>query len=377
MDIKPACSKAVSKARRKLKWQALEYLLGEANLESCRLPQTLRFKGHLTRAVDGTSFFTPRTDDLLLHFNPRNTTSDEGETHYPYGMLVTAINVFTGQPVAASVDDHRASERDLLKQLISKFGPGDLSLLDRGLGGSKVYLEFEKRGQFFVHRAQSTAERATPSYIRAFLTSGKKQDTVRIAAFDVEQEMDVMIKVRLVRGPDDNEDKPIAFVTNLLDKRKYRRREILALYQKRWSCETLYDRVKNLLMLESFHARSYNGVMQEIFANLLVLSLTAVAVTAVVEEDGLDPETELPSFKNAAEVVRRHLFSVIDHRIQRQRPKRLIKQILSEVRAVLYAIRPNRSYPRVSQQPIQSWNLKKSAKLRAFAEQQLRRGPSP
>lgn len=368
-DIDPVRRQSVSEARAKLSWQAFEYLLGAANLESDRLPSSLRFRGHLTRAVDGTSFFTPRTDDLLSRFTPRTTACDSGETHYPYGMLVTAVNVYTGQPVAAQVDDHRASERDLLERLLDKFESGDLSLLDRGLGGARIYLEFEKRGQFFIHRAQSTGKRSTPRYVQEFLASGKKQRTIEISTCDEKRNREVALKLRLIRGPVDSEGKPIVFVTNLLDRKRYSRFEIVALYRKRWSCETLYDRVKNLLRLQKFHARSVNGVLQEIFANLLILSLTAIAVTSVVKEDTVDVEVELPSFKNAAESIRRHLFAVVDHRIEGQKPRRLMRQILAEVRAVMYPIRPGRSYPRVSQQPIKSWNLKKSAKLKAFAKQ--------
>lgn len=368
-DIDPVRRQSVCEARAKLSWRAFEYLLCAANLESARLPASLRFRGHLTRAIDGTSFFTPRTDDLLSQFTPRTTTCDSGETHYPYGMLVTAINVYTGQPVAAQVDDHRASERELLERLMDEFKSGDLSLLDRGLGGAKVYLEFEKRGQFFIHRAQSTGERSTPSYVREFLASGQKQRTIEISAPDEKRNREVWLKLRLIRGPVDSEGKSIVFVTNLLGRERYPRSEIVALYRKRWSCETLYDRVKNLLRLQKFHGRSLNGVLQEIFANLLILSLTAIAVTAVVEKDAVDVEVELPSFKSAAESIRRHLFAIIDHRIDGQKPKRLMQQILAEVRAVMYPIRPGRSHPRVSQQPIKSWNLKKSAKLKAFAKQ--------
>lgn len=367
-EFEPARHQSVSEARAKLRWQALEYLLEQANLESASLPPQLRFKGHVTRAIDGTSFFTPRTDDLLLRFSPRKTGAEEGETHYPYGLCVAAINVYTGQPVRAIVDDYRASERAVLKAMIGGFTPGDLSLLDRGLGGVQVYLEFERHQQFFLHRAKTTGDRVA-GYIQAFLKCGTKQKTVEITVTDDETKIEGVLKLRLIRGPDDSEAKPMVFVTNLLNRKRYRRSEILSLYQKRWSVETLYGRVKNLLCLEKFHARSYNGVMQEIFANLLLLSLTAVAVTAVVVEDDVDIESTLPSFKNAAESIRRHLFSVVDHRITAIQPKKLMKQILSEVRAVMYPIRPGRSYARVSMQPIKSWNLKKSAKLKAFAKQ--------
>ena len=369
--IAPARRQSVSEARAKLGWQAIEYLLECANLEAAGLPARLKFQGHITRAIDGTSFYTPRSADLLCYFTPRGTRADEGETHYPYGMCVAAINVFTGQPVGAVVEDYRASERSLLKRLISGFSSGDLSLLDRGLGGAQVYLEFHRHNQFFIHRATASGE-SVAEYVRKFVESQKKQHHFTLSVKGEQPGEMFQVKMRLILGPTDSEGKPIVFVTNLLDKKRYRRSAVLALYRKRWSVETLYGRVKHLLCLEKFHARSYNGVMQEIFANLLILSLTAAAVSAVVDQDDVDIEAELPSFKAASEVIRRHLFSTIDHRIVGTKPKKLLKQILIEVRAIMYPIRPGRSYPRVSMQPIKSWNLKKSGKLKAFKIQKKR-----
>lgn len=363
--IIPARRQSVAEARAKLSYAALEHLLDCANLEKSALPSEFKFQGHVTRAIDGTSFYTPRSEELLSYFSPRKTRADEGETHYPYGLCVTAINVYTGQPVRAIIDDYKASERGLLKQMIEGFGKGDLALLDRGLGGAQVYLEFHRRGQFFVHRTKTSGERVA-GYIQEFLASGQRQMKLKISIKDDETGEIVRLQIRLVLGPKDSEGKPIVFVTNLTSKKRYAQDAIVELYRKRWTVETLYGRVKNLLCLEKFHARSYNGVMQEIFANLLILSLTAAVVAAVVDQDDLDIEVELPSFKNAAEVVRRHILGVVNHRIVGAKPKVRMKEILSEVRAILYTIRPDRSYPRVSKQPIKSWNLKKSAKLRAF-----------
>ena len=364
----PVRHQSVSEARSKLHWQGFEYLLGEASLEKSKLPKSLKFKGHVTRAVDGTSFITPRTPELLEHFSCRKTNAEEGETHYPYGLCVAAINVFTGQPTHAVVDDYNTSERDLLTKLLPQFGCGDLALLDRGLGGQKVYFEFHERGQFFIHRTKTTGDRVA-SYIQAFLQSGKKQKKIWITQPDLSTGEKKLMQIRLILGSIDSENKPIVFVTNLTRKQKYPRNEIIKLYQERWTVETLYDRVKNLLNLEKFHARSYNGVMQEIFANLLTLSLAAAATAIVIEEDKMDPEIEKPSMKNAVNVIQRHLFAIINGDLSSLKPKQIREQILIEVRAVKYKIRPGRSYPRVSMQPIQSWNLKKSAKLRAFQEQ--------
>ena len=362
-DLVPARKQSVSQARAKLSWEAFEFLLSRANMEEQGLPRRLTFKGHITRAFDGTSFYTPRSEELLTHFSPRNTKAAEGETHYPYGLLVTGINVFTGQPVKAAVDDYRVSERDLLLRLIDQCAAGDLALLDRGLGGGRIYAAFDVRKQFFIHRTKTSGERVA-KYVQKFLASGKRQKKITITVTDESGE-EVRIKIRMIRGPKDSDGKAIVFVTNLLSKSHYTWQDIVELYQRRWTVETLYGRVKNLLALEKFHSRSYNGVMQEIFANLLVLSLAALAVAAVVDEDGIDVREQLPSFKNAAESIRRHLFAIVDHRIEGKR-REIVAAILAEVRHVMYRIRPGRSYARVSMQPIKSWNLKKSAKIAAF-----------
>lgn len=362
--IYPAKRNAVSEARGKLSWEAFEYLHGEVNLEREGLPKDFRFKGLVTRAWDGSSFYTPRTDDLLEHFSVRKTGSEEGETHYPYGLLVTAINVFTGQPARAVVGDYCMSERELAKQMLSGFVHGDLALLDRGLGGRKVYMEFEKHGQYFIHRVKTSGDRVA-TYVREFLAGGRRQKTIKLEVRDEDGE-EHTIALRLILGPMDSEGKRIVFATNLPDDKCYKRKAIIKLYRSRWAVETMYGRMKNLLCLEKFHAQTYNGVMQEIYANLLVLSLAAATVAAVVDHDGVDTGVELPNFKNAVECIRRHLFSVIDHEIRGVKPKRLLKMILEEVSAIMYPIRPGRRYARVSMQPIKKWNLKKAKKIREF-----------
>jgi hypothetical protein len=258
-SLEPIKHQSVSEARGKLKWGAFEYLLGAANLEGDFSSDQFRYRGHVTRAFDGTSMIVPRTEDLLKHFTPR--MSKQGEGHYPSLMLVTGVNVFTGQPIAGSVSDHRGSEREHLVAMIRKHcHKDDLSLLDRGFGGDWVFLEFELAEQFYLCRMQTTGDRIS-GYVKAFLKSKKKSRVIKTSVMDKTTGKEVEIEVRLVRGPKDSEGKTIAFATNLIGP-KYTRRSILKLYRERWSVETLYGRVKNLLKVERFHARSFKRAGQ-------------------------------------------------------------------------------------------------------------------
>ena len=364
-----ANKQSVSNARNKLHWQAFEYLLHQANLERTGLPEDMQYKSMTVYAIDGSSFFLPRTPELLAVFTSRETgrPHKKAKTHYPYGKLVTAVNVYTGQPVSAQVDDHHVSERAMVLRMIRGFLPGTLSLLDRGLGGRSVFLQFEKLNQHYLNRTVTSGTRCA-RYVRDFLRSGKPEQLVSLEVEDPELERMVTIQVRLLRGPKDSEHKPIVILTNLLDRKRYGRKSLLRLYRKRWGVETLFNRVKNLIQLERFHARTYNGIMQEIFANLLILSLAATAVSAVIQKKKLDPERVLPNFKSAVETMRRHVHHVIGSRRGRRRlaARQLTKKILMEVARILYPIRPGRSYPRVSMQPIKSHNLAKVKKLREY-----------
>ena len=137
----------------------------------------------------------------------------------------------------------------------------------------------------------------------------------------------------------------------------------------------MYGRVKNLLKLESFHSKSVTGVMQEIYAKLLVISLTALIVLAVARELKLDPEVAAPSFKNAQALVRRHLFEAIlalHPKPTRNSARALAQQLIEEASRVIWKKQPGRSFPRVSKQPIKIWNLAKNKKLQEFKNAYLR-----
>ena len=66
-----------------------------------------------------------------------------GLGHYPGALMVTAVNVLTGQCKAARVFNHTCSERDQLRSMIElDFAPGDLTILDRGFGGDQMFSAF-------------------------------------------------------------------------------------------------------------------------------------------------------------------------------------------------------------------------------------------
>lgn len=371
--IEPPTRQSVSEARGKLRWEGVECLLSSANREKeLRQNPSFTYKGHVTRAVDGTCMRTPRTPDLLKHFTPSETHS--GYTHYPSLLAVTATNVFTGQPISTQISDNTVSEREGLRKLINGvFQPGDLSLLDRGLGGDWVFLEFEKCGQFYLCRIKFGGKKRTSSQAKYFLKHKKKSWVISKKVTDRVTGIEYEIQIRFIVGPIDGEGKRIIFATNLIDESVYTRKSLLKLYRMRWATETLYGRVKTLLKIERFHAQSYNGVMQEIFANLLVLSLTAFIWASTILHENISPQVIVPSFKNAVEVLRRHLLDVIDHRIIGGKPPHIAKTLVEQTGRVLWKKQSDRAHPRVSMQPVNTWARHKQKRIAQFNAAQKKR----
>ena len=247
------------------------------------------------------------------------------------------------------------------------FSRGDLSLLDRGFGGDQVFLHFDEHEQFYLCRMRSSGDRIS-LYLQSFLASKKKECVIRQNVTQAKTGQETEIRIRLIRGPKDGEGKQIILATNLLETKEYSRRSLLKLYRFRWTVETMYGRVKNLLNLEAFHAKTVNGVLQEIFANLLVISLTALVALGAAAALKLDPDIAVPSFKNAQSVVKRHLLEVIHlhPRLTKRKARRLARNLIAEASRVIWKKQPGRSYPRVSKQPIKKWNLAKNIKLKEF-----------
>ena len=371
-EVPPATHQAISKAREKLGWEAFRYLLEQANQDTELDSSRFRYRGHITRAADGTQLTLPHSDDVLELFEQR--TSKAGLGHYPGALMVTAINVFTGQCKAARVVNHICSEREQLRSMIElDFGRGDLTLLDRGFGGDQMFLCFDDNAQFYLCRMRSSGD-SLALYLRDFAASRKKHQVIRHPVIRPDTGEEVQIRIRLIRGPKDNEGNRVILATNFPDSKQYSRRSLLKLYRSRWTVETMYGRVKNLLKLEAFHSKSVNGVMQEVYANLLVISLTALIALGAACELGLDPEVAVPSFKNAQAVVRRHLFETILAHPEptRDAARALARELIEEASRVIWKKQPGRSYPRVSKQPIKIWNLAKNKKLKDFKNASLR-----
>jgi hypothetical protein len=365
-ELTAASRSSLCEARQKIHWRAFEYLLQETDRnihQEGSLPESSRWRGHVVRAIDGTKLTLPHSEEILEYFPQR--TSGPIVSHYPFAVMMTAVNVFTGHPCSARIQNMHGSEHEMLLSMLSEFKTGDIALLDRGLISKPLWLALADRGQFHITRLSQGKGRYIASLL---LKSNRKELIVSLEVKDPEglQGEKRILKLRLIRGKKQKDGKYLILITNLLDAQKYPRSAILDLYRKRWEAETLYHRVKNLLALPKFHARTLNGIMQEIYANLLILSWTALLVMQTVQEKRINHSKIMPNFKNATEVMRRHLPQLLELPSIKSQRNALIGQMIDQAQRVLCKKQLGRSYPRYSRQPINKWTFAKKHKLDRF-----------
>lgn len=329
-------------AREKLSWEAFDYLLTQVNLEEQDGFAPERWRGHRVRAIDGTTVQLPRSDELLETFAP--VTGGYGASYYPYASLFIAVDLFTTQIARTAIGGRYSSERVYLKQMLSSFEEGDISILDRGLDGKSVWHAFEEHGQHFLGRLRVRGAAGL-----RFFSLRRKDQTVNLKLDD-----GTPMKVRVVRGPKFSTGNHLFLVTNLFDQKTYDRRSLLDLYRKRQAVEDVFLNFKTTLHGKNIRSRKVNGVLQEIYAALCMTSLVA-GLRYLFEKR---VKGKRVSFKS------------ICWRIETRASLLLTPMKALELKHLMRAIvrfnhlkQPDRSYPRFSRQPPSKWiNEKRRAK---------------
>lgn len=366
-----ASRSSLCEARQKISWKAFEFLLERVRIENKELPKHYKWLGHEVFAADGSKLSLPNAPDILKEFPQRKAggKNQKGVCHYPFGMFVTVCNVFTGQPIAAELDNMHGSERGCALSLFRHLNPGDIVLLDRGLDGKRIWIPLEKNGIHYVSRLKiRKGSGGFWGQLCAFL-AGKQSD--KIVEFNIKDPEDrkstIPLKMRILRGRKLKDGSILLLATNLLNKKIYTRKNILNLYLRRWAAETLYSRVKILLNLEKFHSKKRNGIRQEIFSNLFILALAA-RLSLHAQGDHSAPSNEnlkVPNLKNTIEVLRRYIFYWISpFRVGTLRLKQIGTTILFQISRILHRKQMGRSNPRYSRAPVNKWAMAKADKIK-------------
>jgi hypothetical protein len=353
---------ALTKARAKVPWQVFQTLHHEAVTHALALfPADPRYqwKGMNVYAIDGSKFRLPASAAIRAHFDPESGLAQPGRGHYPMALVSTAYDVFRRVPLARSVVPiAQADERVQAQALLPQLPTGAVLVFDRGYPSAQmIHHGLTHYNGHVLFRCPATNSFAA---VTAFIKSGRHEAMITLAPTSTTP----AITLRAIRlsGPD---GKLSVLLTSLQDRQQYSRQSIIKLYFRRWRIETHYRTEKQHVQIEQFHARTVNGVLQELFAVLavMVMAQTFAALTVPVRETAKC--VVFAQLKYAITAFGQKLFCFIVPRW------RAVRHLLERLVQTLHRHRhyqpktPKPSQPRASKTPANKWQSQKIQRLGA------------
>ena len=262
----PVSAAAFCKARRKLKPMAVRSLQQRVIDE---FEQTHgshhRFKGRRVMAVDGAKVSLQRSPELIATFGVPHGG------HCPQILLSTLFDVVAKMPIDATVSRYDGSENDDLVALLPHLKLGDILVLDRGYPSYKLIAKLLATGVDFVIRVPT---RGSFKAIETFLQSGGDDYRIMLGSdISAHRRPVPPLEVRAIR--DEGKDGESQVFLTSLRRNNFTRGEILRLYRMRWEVELFFRLEKgDYIGHGQFHAKTPDGVRQEVFAFMLYVALT-------------------------------------------------------------------------------------------------------
>lgn len=298
-------------------------------------------RGFHIYAIDGDSLDLPASQDVFKQGYRGYPFKGDRETHYPKMYTAHCFDIISGR-------FHRfghsptQDEVHLARSMAATLEKNSITIYDRLHCGYRTFSAHEKAGNYFIARAR-TRGRSTKREVLAFCKSSKRNDRVVWRPITKKRILpDFTLRLVKVKNPRTGED--LAFVTNLTPA-QFSNREIAQLYQRRWDIEGAFRDITVTLKLQQWHAKSLNGVLQEIFSLLWLANTVkrACGKIAGTTKKWLAKEYEKTNFKLGCSLLMNHLDLLIKYR--KREFWRIFQFCLR--RSAERRKRLSRSYPRV------------------------------
>jgi len=356
-EAKAVHRSTVTKARAKLSHTAFEQMHRAAvELAYAAWPanDSYTWQGLSVFAIDGSKYSLPASDALRRAFDPDSGLGQPGKGHYPQCLVSTACDVFRRLPVARTVQPiAQANEREEAKALLPHIPPGGILLFDRGYPSYDLiaYLTRHYPG-YWVFRCPA---RSTFAAVEGFVRSGTAEAAITLAPPGAKP-----IALRAIRMTNPDGELSV-LLTNLPDEPRFAAPAVIELYFRRWAVELQYRDEKTSLDIETFHSETENGILQELFA-ILVMAVIARTLAVLMTDPDRDTKAE-PQFKHAMITLAQEA-AVLAPRCP-ELALMIFTELLDEIARVRYypPKTPRPSQPRVSKKPVNKWQVDKAKRM--------------
>ena len=356
-----------TKARKKVSWKTFRDLLEKAVSLAYELwPQNSEFLWHgmSVYATDGSRYTLPATKEIREEFDPKSGLGNPGKGHFPICLVSTLYDVFRRLPIARTVVGiPQANEREEAKKLLPFIlNPAkSVWLFDRGYPSFDLICYLIKNFPgYFIFRCPAANSFAA---VAAFIKSGKKEAVIWLTPSNnylskIKPSMrkdcrPIQLRIIKLLSPD---GKVSVILTNLKNKKEFSAKEIIALYFRRWQIETYYRDEKLVLEIEKFHAKTVNGILQELYA-IMIMSIISRVLMTIASENFPSPGQEL-QFKNAIMTLAADAAVLVPH--DPAKAVEIFNEIIQEIARVKYyrPQKPRLSQARITKKAVKKWSRK-------------------
>jgi hypothetical protein len=356
--------------------------LNAAVLDRCRRfaaddPRAL-WHGHRVFFLDGSSFSMPDTADLRAEFGQSGMQA-EG-CGFPTAHLLVQFHAYTGYLIRALPGPLRTHDLAGVPRTHGALRPGDVVGGDRAFCSYAHLALLHRRGAFGLFRAHQRlivsfkprrahvppdrparrGDRGLPrsrwvrrlgreDQIVEYFKPATRPDWLTPAEYEALPASLPVRELRVrVRTPG-RRVRELTLVTTLLDRRRYSKRALARLYERRWQTEVNLRHLKHALKMDVLRCETWRGVWKELLVFVIVYNLVRRVMLEAARRQGVEPDRisfvdalrwlrearrgdELPRLK-----VNPWRRGRVEPRVRKRRPKQydLMTKPRSELRARL------------------------------------------
>lgn len=281
---------AFNQARMKIKPELFKHFISFLNKEfySENDERVKLWKGYRLLGCDGSTLTLPITKELKKKYS-----------HYVNGhttdVLIARTSILYDLENEMVLDGKLApfseGERQLaisLFQGLKKSQFKELIILDRGYPSYEMIYEMEQLNLDYLMRIKPSFGKLTVEFMNSDLIEliteikpvipHRKVNLIKKLFFK-----NKAIKIRLIKVLLESGEVEM-LVTSLLNQKKYPLGEFKDLYFKRWGIETLYDKLKNKLLIEQFTGYAEASILQDFYCTLFLSNIQSLLTSEANDE---------------------------------------------------------------------------------------------
>jgi hypothetical protein len=308
------------------------------------------FHGRPVKIVDGSTVTMPDTPENQAAY-PQQATQAPG-VGFPIARILVVFSLAVGTVLEAAIGPYQGkqtSELALLRQILDRFGRGDIALADRFFCSYWTIAAWRARGVDVVvrlHQCRTADFRrgrrlGREDHLVTWPRPAQRPDWMSRAEYEA-MPAELTVRELRVRVKDVTKRvRSLVIVTTLLDVKVYRAKELGDLFRQRWHAELDLRSLKSEMQMEVLRTKSPGMVRKEVAMHLLAYNLIRGIMAEAARAGGVKPRRL--SFTGAMHTVRSfeevHLYDPV--RIRADLPRLLELVVRKRVED-----RPDRYEPR-------------------------------